>query len=133
MSSDPERRRWWRLSFIWLLIGIFVAGNVLDATRIIDWGPEQHDSSDWKWVDASAAMFWLVLGMFALCARDLISILVHHSRPPTQHEIPSSAAHPIRSAANVARSWSSRHYGWIGAAAVGVGALFGHFVWRVGP
>jgi hypothetical protein len=90
MSPNPGRRRWWRNGFVWLLVGVFVVGNVLDTVGIIDWGPGQHDSANWKWVDASAAMFWLAAGMFALCARDLVSILLYGSRPPTQQELIAS-------------------------------------------
>jgi hypothetical protein len=116
---------------------LFVAGNAWDWVGGHSWGPAQSTQSSLV-VHASAALFWLALSMLALCVRDLISFLIHHSPSPPPNEAVEAGsswwsrglqwwnAHftlPVH-------EWASRNQALIGVGCVAAGALFGHFVWQ---
>jgi hypothetical protein len=89
--------------------------------------------------------------MVLLCCRDLVSILKHRSRPPTLEDL--EKAHQIEGTVETAKTgsgawskliagfvnrwneagrWVQRHLPLVGLIGFAVGALFGHFFWRVG-
>src|SRR5881628_3784223 len=88
LENSPQGRHVRRLSVIWIFGGVVIGGNVLDWLGVLDWGPTQHRSPDWIWVNASAAMFWLALAMFAVSLYDVVSVWVHGPKQPPWKDLP---------------------------------------------
>jgi hypothetical protein len=124
-----RRRRARRVGFIWILIVVVAAGNAWDFWGGHSWGPEQAGTQA-IWVHASAALFWLALGMLFLCLRDLGSIVLHGSHPPTIDELDDTTHWWSKLVANPTRRFVRTHQGLIGFVGLSAGALFGHFLWK---
>ena len=124
-----RRRRASRVGFIWLLVLVFGVGNVLDWFGWHSWGPLQN-SDQGVWVHGAAALFWLALAMLSLCVRDLVSLLVHRSQPPTFENLPGGTKWWTRIIADPARRWLGAYQGLVGIAGLIGGAVLGHFLWK---
>ncbi len=132
-DSDTHKalkgRRARRVGFIWLLAIVFIAGNLWDWFGGHSWGKAQSTNQSLV-VHASAALFWLGLAMLSLCIRDLISILIHKSRPPTIEDLPEQRGWWDRNMGNPVRKWAKNHQALVGLTGLVAGALFGYFVWK---
>jgi len=135
-SASPQARHLRRSGFIWVLVLVFVAGNLWDWFGGHSWGPAQS-TDNFLWVHASAALFWLGLAMLSLCFRDLLSFVIHRSPPPIGSDLPDTGPWWNR----YVRWWNhhlghrihefaSGHQALVGLAFLGAGALFGHFLWQ---
>src|SRR5207248_7193060 len=75
-------------------------------------------------------LFWLALAMLSLCVRDLVSLLVHRSQPPTFENLPGGTKWWTRIIADPARRWLGAYQGLVGIAGLIGGAVLGHFLWK---
>jgi TRAP-type C4-dicarboxylate transport system permease small subunit len=126
-----EARRKRRLATIWVLAATVVAGNLAGWLGFIKWGPLQSDPSHWVGVHASAFLFWIAVGMLLLCIRDLVSIRLHGSTPPTYQELTAESTSRVRKPANAVRRWMAKNQALVGAAGLIAGATLGHRFWTV--
>jgi hypothetical protein len=126
-----EARRKRRLAAIWILAAVVVTGNLAGWLGFIKWGPLQSDPKHLVGVQGSAFLFWLSLGMFVLCVRDLVSIQRHGSRPPTYEELTDKSTSRFRKPANGVRRWVAKNQALVGAAGLIAGLVLGHWFWNV--
>ena len=129
-QSVPEARHTRRLAAIWIVAAVVVTGNVAGWLGFIKWGPFQSDPKHWVGVHGSAFLFWLSLGMFVVCVRDLVSIKRHGSTPPTYEELTESTSR-FRKPANGVRRWVAKNQALVGAAGLIAGLVLGHWFWNV--
>ena len=149
--DEIKGRRKRRFVAVGIVVAVFLAGNAADFLGLFQWGPGLNNSNDRVWVLASAAGFWVAVSMFLLCCRDLLSILRHRSRPPTLDDLErarvmagSLEAAEVGSGVwrilvtrfeaiwSGAGRWVEKHLALVGLLGFIVGALVGHFWWRVG-
>ena len=132
-EADPvrtlRRRRSRRTAFVWLLVAVVTAGNLWDWVGGHSWGPLQSTDQG-IWVHASALLFWLALAMLALCLRDLVSFLLHWSRPPTIDDLPDERDWWNRTVANPIRHLAADHRAVVGLIGLLGGGVLGHFFWK---
>lgn len=124
-----RKRRTRRIAFLWLLVAVFIGGNLWDWIGGHSWGPVQSTDQG-IWVHASAALFWLTFAMLALCLRDLVSLLRHGSRPPTIEDLPDDRNWWDKAVGNPVRRFATRHRALVGLAGLMAGGVLGHFLWK---
>ena len=127
--AEAKRRRGRRVGFIWILLVVIAGGNLWDLIGGHSWGPAQLTDQA-VWVHASAALFWLAAGMFVLCIRDLGSIIVHRTRPPTLDDVDAADRWWSRVIADPIRRFAHAHAGLVGFIGLMIGAVFAHFLWK---
>jgi hypothetical protein len=131
LSPDVQAgRRRRRVQAIGVILVVCLIGNVAGWFGWPTWGPIQNDPKLRLWVYVSAAVFWLAVAMLLVCLRDLTSMLSHHGeRPPTHDDLQDDSG-IIGAPAKKIRPWVAKYQAAIGAIALVIGAIAGHYFWK---